>query len=77
MGSSAGWESKILEGDHEDHETRVFVIFVTFVAFVFFVAFVSQKSICAPSLKKRGVSTDVGASHACEPVVTAGLKFWL
>ena len=74
MVNSAGWESKILEGDHEDHETRVFVIFV---AFVFFVAFVSQKSICAPSLKKRGVSTDVGASHACEPVVTAGLKFWL
>ena len=67
-------ESEILEGDHEDHETCVFVIFV---AFVFFVAFVSQKSICAPSLKKRGVSTDVGASHACEPVVTAGLKFWL
>ena len=38
---------------------------------------VSQKSICAPSLKNRGVRTDCGASQACEPVVTAGLKFWL
>ena len=36
-----------------------------------------QKSICAPSFTKRGVRTDCGASQACEPVVTAGLKFWL
>ena len=53
------------------------MIFVNFMAFVFFVAFVSQKSICAPSLKKRGVSTDVGANHVCDGVAGLGLKVWL
>jgi len=37
----------------------------------------NQKSICTPIFMKRGVSTDVGASHACDPVVAAGLNDWL
>jgi hypothetical protein len=37
----------------------------------------NQKSICTPIFMKRGVSTDVGASHAWDPVVAAGLNDWL
>jgi len=37
----------------------------------------NQKSICTPIFMKRGVSTEVGASHACDPVVAAGLNDWL
>src|ERR1051326_2850678 len=40
-------------------------------------AFPDQKSIWTPILKKRGVKTEVGASHACDPVVAAGLNVWL
>ena len=36
-----------------------------------------QNSICAPIFKKRGVNTDNGASHACDPVVAVGLNDWL
>ena len=36
-----------------------------------------QKSICTPTLKKRGVNTDVGASHACDGVAGVGLYVWL
>lgn len=36
-----------------------------------------QKSICTPIFMKRGVNTDNGASHACDPVVAVGLNDWL
>src|SRR5712691_9573885 len=36
-----------------------------------------QKSIWTPIFRNRGVNTDVGAIQACDPVVVAGLKFWL